>query len=165
MSLTAVHQWRDPQDIFHILCWDGISGCVRLEALCRMISVWHQSTVRAIREQTDSSAFESLSRYFDVIHWSLSAASSWTRLLSYPYTGVTCVMWEMRSSTGVTLESCVIWHASNHKHIKHLQQLIRLLKIKLHQLSNSFIFLSMNVQTYGMEIKLSGNVSLQLIMF
>ncbi len=38
--------------------------------------VWHQSTARAIREQmypvpaADPYAFESLSRYFDVIHWS-----------------------------------------------------------------------------------------------
>ncbi len=51
------------------------SRCVRLEAaLLRMVSVWYQSTARAIREQTDHYAFESLSRYFDVIHWSFCTA-------------------------------------------------------------------------------------------
>ncbi len=49
--------------------------CFRLEAaLRRMISVWHQSTARAIRKYNDTSALLSLSRYFDVIHWSFCAA-------------------------------------------------------------------------------------------
>ncbi len=47
--------------------------CVRLEAVMRrMISVWHHSTARGIREQTDH--FESLSLYFDVTHLSFCAA-------------------------------------------------------------------------------------------
>ncbi len=40
------------------------------EALRRMISLWQQSTARAIREQMDPYAFEPLTRYFDIIHWS-----------------------------------------------------------------------------------------------
>ncbi len=45
-------------------------GRIRLEAaLRRMITVWHQSTTRAIRYLDGSYAFESLSRYFDVIRW------------------------------------------------------------------------------------------------
>ncbi len=49
--------------------------CVRLEAaLHRMITVWHQSTARAIKEQTDPYTFESLLRYFDVTQWSFCAA-------------------------------------------------------------------------------------------
>ncbi len=59
--------------------------CVRLEAaLHRMITVWHQSTTRAIKEQMDtnqSNAFVSLSRYSDVTQWSFFAA-----LLQVEYT-------------------------------------------------------------------------------
>ncbi len=40
----------------------------------RMISVWHQSTARVIREQMDPYAFESLLQYLDVIHWSFCAS-------------------------------------------------------------------------------------------
>ncbi len=48
--------------------------CVRLEAaLRRMITVWHQSTTRAIKEQTDPDAFVLLLRYFDVTQWSFCA--------------------------------------------------------------------------------------------
>ncbi len=59
-----------------LACRDFSGGirCVRLEAaLRRMISVWHHSTARAIREQMDPYAFESLSLHFDVIHWSFCA--------------------------------------------------------------------------------------------
>ncbi len=59
--------------------------CVRLEAaLHRMITVWHQSTTRAIKEQMDtnqSNAFVSLSRYSDVTQWTFCAA-----LLQVEYT-------------------------------------------------------------------------------
>ncbi len=49
--------------------------CVRLEAaLRRMVSVWHQSTARAIRKHKDQSALLCLSRYFDVIHWPFCTA-------------------------------------------------------------------------------------------
>lgn len=87
MCMHAVNSRnKDPQDIFQILCWDGIF-------------------------------------IFN--------------------TGVTCVMWELRSP-GVTLESRVLWHASNHA--QTTQAANTFIKIKLHQLNNSFIFQSMNVQ-------------------
>ncbi len=57
----------------HMLGQDN--RCVRLEAaLRRMINVWHQSTARVIKEQTDPYAFESLSRYFDVTQRSFCTA-------------------------------------------------------------------------------------------
>ncbi len=39
----------------------------------RRCAEWHQSTARAMREETDPYAFESLSRYFDIIDWSFCA--------------------------------------------------------------------------------------------
>ncbi len=45
--------------------WDRLEAALR-----RMITVWHQSTARAIKEQTDPYALVSLSRYFDVTQWS-----------------------------------------------------------------------------------------------
>ncbi len=51
-----------------------INGRIRLEAaLRRMITVWHQSTVRAIREQTDPMHSNHSRGYFDVIRWSFCA--------------------------------------------------------------------------------------------
>ncbi len=62
------------QEAFSIM-WSTDNRCVRLEAAVRrMISVWHQNTARAIRKLKDPSALLSLSRYFDVIHWSFCAA-------------------------------------------------------------------------------------------
>ncbi len=61
--------------------WDNGIRSVRLEAaLCRMITVWHQSTARAIRKHNDPSALLLLSRYTVIIL--RSAASSRTNLLS-----------------------------------------------------------------------------------
>ncbi len=66
--MTITNQWESR----HMT--KTTNRCVRLEAaLRRMISVWHQSTTIAIREQMDPYAFESLSLYFDVIHWSFCA--------------------------------------------------------------------------------------------
>ncbi len=68
---TEVHRWRTN----HVWPFLRDNRCVRLEAaLRRTISVWHQSTARAIRKHKDPSALLSLSRYFDVIHWSFCAA-------------------------------------------------------------------------------------------
>ncbi len=53
--------------------------CVRLEAaLCRMISVWHQSIMRAIRKFKDPSALLSFSQYF--CHSSSNAPNDGNRL-------------------------------------------------------------------------------------
>ncbi len=53
--------------------------CVRLEAaLCRMISVWHQSIMRAIWKLKDPSALLSFSQYF--CHSSSNAPNDGNRL-------------------------------------------------------------------------------------
>ncbi len=41
---------------------------------CLNSKTWHQSTARAIKEQMDPYALESLSQYFDVTQWSFCAA-------------------------------------------------------------------------------------------
>ncbi len=71
-------EWAQPSPrVFSKLPYAGPINdrCVRLEAaLHRMITVRHQSTARAIKEQTDPYTFISLSRYFDVTQWSFCAA-------------------------------------------------------------------------------------------
>ncbi len=65
ISFLTWHMWH--------LCKHKTIGVCDLKRRL-MISVWHQSTARAIRKQKDQSALLWLSRYFDVIHWSFCTA-------------------------------------------------------------------------------------------
>ncbi len=75
-------EWAQPSPRAFAICWPIDDRCVWLEAaLRRIITVWHQSTVRAIKELMDPYVFVSLSRYFDVTQW-----SSCTALLQVEHT-------------------------------------------------------------------------------
>ncbi len=76
MSFPSLKDQQPPLILTHpnpnpnLLHQAQLNRCVRLEAApSRMISVWHQSTARAIQKDKDPSALLSFSRYFDEMHW------------------------------------------------------------------------------------------------